>query len=131
MTSKTPSTFDKLFAKLYEDPEFRQEYHRQKPYYDLILEIINRRKELNVTQNELAERTGTRQSGIARIESGEHDIRLSTLIQIAEALEAKVEIRLIPVYHIDDEEYEKLLDISVNNVPTHKVSAVVQDLVEG
>jgi transcriptional regulator with XRE-family HTH domain len=111
------NTFEELFAELNKDPEFRKEYDRQKPYYDLILEIVRRRNELNFTQKDLAERSGTHQSSISRIESGEHDIRLGTLIAIAEALKAKVEIRLVPIFYVEDEEYTSLFDTSADNVP--------------
>ena len=88
---------EELFTELYRDPKFRKEYDRQKPYYDLILEIIRNRKRLNLSQKDLAERIGKRQNAISRIESGEHNIRLSTLIEIAEALETKVLIKLVPL----------------------------------
>ncbi len=120
MTNEGVSTLTDLFAELDKDPDFRTEYNRQKPYYDILLEVIKRRKELNITQRELADKTGTHQSSISRIESGEHDIRLSTLIEIAEALEASVEIRLVPTYYVDDEEYMKLLDFSADNISVQK-----------
>ncbi len=96
MTNESISTLEDLVAELEKDAEFRKEDRRQKPYYELILAIIQRRKELNLTQKELAAKVGTRQSSISRIESGEHNVRLSTLIEIAEALDARVEIRLVP-----------------------------------
>jgi len=42
------------------------------------------RKEANMTQEELATKTGTRKSFISRIENGHSDIQLSTLYRIVE-----------------------------------------------
>ena len=53
-------------------------------YYGNILR--DRRKELKMTQKELAEKTGTARSYIARIEKGETDIQLSSFLRIARAL---------------------------------------------
>lgn len=53
-------------------------------YYGVILR--DRRKELKMTQSELAEKTGTARSYIARIERGETDMQLSSLLRIAHAL---------------------------------------------
>src|SRR5574341_340862 len=120
MTDKRVSTFEDLASELERDLEFRKEFRRQKPFYDLILEIIRRRKELNLTQEELAARASMPQSSISRIESGEHNVRLGTLIEVAEALEARVEIRLVPIYYVEDEEYTKLCDMSATNASVHR-----------
>lgn len=53
-------------------------------YYGVILR--DRRKELNMTQQELAEKTGTTRSYIARLEQGKTDMQLSSFLRIAEAL---------------------------------------------
>lgn len=42
------------------------------------------RKEAHMTQEQLAEKTGTRKSFISRIENGHSDIQLSTLYRIVE-----------------------------------------------
>ena len=53
-------------------------------YYSEILR--DRRKELKMTQAELAEKTGTARSYIARVERGETDMQLSSFLRIAHAL---------------------------------------------
>lgn len=53
--------------------------------------IIRRRKELSMSQEELAAAIGYKdKSSICRIESGEREIRQSTLLKIAEALKVSV-----------------------------------------
>ena len=53
-------------------------------YYGEILR--DRSQELNMTQKELADKVGTARSYIARVEKGETDIQLSSLLRIAQAL---------------------------------------------
>lgn len=48
--------------------------------------LRERRKELKMSQAALAEKVGAKQSYIARIEKGEVDVQLSSLLRIAVAL---------------------------------------------
>lgn len=53
-------------------------------YYGEILR--DRRKELKMTQQELANKVGTARTYISRVEKGEADIQLSSFFRIAQAL---------------------------------------------
>ncbi|MDD6253238.1 MAG: helix-turn-helix transcriptional regulator [Candidatus Cryptobacteroides sp.] len=53
-------------------------------YYSELLR--SRRKELGITQQELADRIGRGRSYVNRIEKGETDMQLSSLLRIADAL---------------------------------------------
>lgn len=97
MMTQKAVPFDEVFADLEKDEEFKKADRQLKPYYDLVKAIVKRRNELGLTQKDLAERASTHQSRISKIESAEHDIRLSTLVQIAEALDTEVSILLIPI----------------------------------
>lgn len=59
-------------------------------YYGVILR--DRRKELKMTQQELAKRAGTVRTYISRVEKGETDIQLSSLSRIASAMGLRVEL---------------------------------------
>lgn len=48
--------------------------------------LRERRKELNLTQRQLAEKLGREQSYIARVENGKADIQLSSFFRIAAVL---------------------------------------------
>lgn len=61
-------------------------------YYGVILR--DRRKELKMTQKELADKTGMVRSYIARVERGETDMQLSSFLRIANALR----INFTPVF---------------------------------
>lgn len=109
--SRKTSTLSELNRRLDKDPEHQKEYHRQTPYHDLLLDIIRRRKELEITQQELADLSGMHQSQVSRIENAEHDPRLSTIIKLAEALGMRVDMRLVPVAQIGAAEWEAMITI--------------------
>lgn len=92
--------------KNWQNPEYRQAYRRLKPRYDILREIISLRHQKGITQKELAKAAKTHQSRVSRIESAELDVRLSTLINLAEALETEVQIQLIP--RIPREEFREI-----------------------
>jgi DNA-binding XRE family transcriptional regulator len=58
--------------------------------------VIERRKELGLSQAELAELVGTTQSAIARLESGGRPPRIDTLLRIANALDCELLVELQP-----------------------------------
>jgi transcriptional regulator with XRE-family HTH domain len=53
-------------------------------YYGDILK--DRRKKMKLTQQQLADKVGKERSYIARIEKGETDMQVSSLLRIAQAL---------------------------------------------
>lgn len=56
--------------------------------------LRERRKELNLTQKQLAEKLGREQSYIARVENGKADIQLSSFFRIA----AILGIQFVPTF---------------------------------
>jgi DNA-binding XRE family transcriptional regulator len=59
-------------------------------------QVAERRKELELSQAELAELVGTTQSAIARLESGGRPPRIDTLLRIADALDCDLLVDLRP-----------------------------------
>ena len=113
MAKKIGNTFNDLLAELNKDPDFRKEYRILGPRHELLKEIYDRRKELEWTQTKLAEEANTHQANISRIESGELDPRLSTIVELAEAMGTRVEIRLVPHFDdVEDSQYEQLFRVS-------------------
>ena len=56
--------------------------------------LSSKRLELGLSQTEVAARMGTSQSAVARLESGEADLRLSTLERYAAAIGQRLDWRL-------------------------------------
>lgn len=74
------------------DPEFRAAWEEQRPQYVLERALIQARLAAGLTQQQLADRLGKKQSAIARLETGRHPPRLDTLVEIARATEVSFTI---------------------------------------
>ena len=76
------------------DEEFKDEYEKLKPRYDIISQIIEERSKQSITQEELALRVGTQKSNISRLESGTYNPSLDFLIKVAHSLGKEMQIVL-------------------------------------
>jgi predicted transcriptional regulator len=61
---------------------------------ELIEELVRARRESELSQTEIAARMGTSQSAVARLESGDLDVRLSTIERYAAAVGRTVDWQL-------------------------------------
>lgn len=77
-------------AKLLKDKEIRRAYDALGPEFALVQMIIERRLQKGLTQAVLARKTGTKQSAIARLESGTSNPTVAFLKKVANALDAKL-----------------------------------------
>lgn len=64
--------------------EKRDEFEEKAQYFVISEMLKEARKEANMTQEQLAEKIGTKKSYISRLENGKCDIQLSTLYRIFE-----------------------------------------------
>ena len=80
------SDYKKYLKKQLENPEFAAEWECQRPECEYVKAIIAARMERNLTQKELAQKTGIRQSNISRIENGNSSPTVATLQQIADGV---------------------------------------------
>jgi len=78
-------------------PDVRREYETLKEEFELLDEILKARAEAGLTQAELAERIGTTQSAVARMETaiGKHSPSIATLKRYASALGYRLQLRLV------------------------------------
>ena len=77
------------------DPAVRAAYDALEPEFALIRQLIDLRIKRGLSQRQLAKRAEMQQPTIARLEGG-RTASLKTLQRVAEALEARVEVRLVP-----------------------------------
>ena len=89
-------TWKELKAEFMEDPEYREAWGELEPEYQLIESLIKQRLEKHMSQRQLAERIGTRQSSIARLESGSYNPSFRFLKKVADALDARLEVTFVP-----------------------------------
>lgn len=90
--NRTSISMDNLRERLFQDEEFKKEYEKLEPRYELVSLIIKTRLEQNLTQEELARRIGTKKSNISRLESGKYNPSLDFIIKVAEAFGKKVKL---------------------------------------
>ena len=83
-----------FMAKSLADPEVKREFDALEQEFAIASELIRARARAGLSQSELAERMGTSQSAIARLESGQTLPSTKTLLRFAEATGSKVELRL-------------------------------------
>jgi DNA-binding XRE family transcriptional regulator len=87
--------FNEILNEELKNEAFKKEYEFLEEEFVLAKEILQLRKEQNLTQKELAKKMGTSQPAIARVESGNYkNISLSFLRKLAKVLGAKPEIHL-------------------------------------
>ena len=84
-----------LKQRLLENPEVREEYDRADAEFSLIEAMIRARRDAKLTQAELAERIGTTQSAIARLEAGRVSPSISTLRRYAEATGHQLQVGFV------------------------------------
>ncbi len=90
--SKAGVKFNEVKDLLMKDSEFKAEYEKLKPRYEIISQIIEERAKQNITQEELAFRVGTQKSNISRLESGTYNPSLDFLIKVAQSLGKEMQI---------------------------------------
>jgi ribosome-binding protein aMBF1 (putative translation factor) len=86
------SDYRKYLDEQLKDPEFRSAYEDARPEYEVMRAMINARLENKLTQKELSEKTGIRQSNLSRIERGTSIPNIATLHTIAKGLGKKLHI---------------------------------------
>lgn len=86
--------WEDLEKELLSDPKVKREYDKLAPRYAVISQIIAARIKKGMTQKELANRIGTKQSAIARLEGGSINPSLDFLEKMARVMGYKLNIRL-------------------------------------
>lgn len=87
--------FERYLKQQLVNPEFKEEWDSSRPEYELMRLLVLARSEKNMTQRELAAKTGIRQSNISRIENGKCSPNLETLIKLAKGLNKQVRIQFL------------------------------------
>ena len=78
---------------LLNNPEVKKEYDSLAITYDIKREIIKLRLEQGLSQKALADRIGTKQSAISRLESGDYNPSIEFLSKVAHALGKEIHIK--------------------------------------
>ena len=86
--------WDKAKAIILNNDEVQNELKMNEAEYKIIEQIIMARKERNLTQKDLAELIGTKQSNISRLESGNYNPTIDFLNKIAVAVGKELKVSI-------------------------------------
>lgn len=88
--------FDDFLEEQLQDEEFRNEYDEIQPEMDVIKAIVDARISQNLTQKELAQRTGINQADISKLEHGTRNPSINLLKRLAEGMDMALKIEFVP-----------------------------------
>ena len=86
--------YTQLKNKLLQDKKIKNAYDESGSEFDFIRMLIRKRIEKGLSQEELAEKVGTRQSAISRLESGRYNPSFKVLRKVAQALDSEIKISI-------------------------------------
>lgn len=86
------SKWEDLEKELLSDPATKKEFDRLAPRYAVISELIAARIKHKMTQADVAKKVGTKQSSIARLESGNINPSLEFLQKVAQVMGLSVHL---------------------------------------
>ena len=89
-------TLQELKKEQMKNPEFVKEYDAIQPEMDVIRAIVDARTSQNITQKELAERTGINQADISKLENGTRNPSINLLKRLAEGMGMVLKIEFVP-----------------------------------
>ena len=91
------TTFKEHLAEMLQNPEFKAEYDALAPEFNLIKAMIIARRDANLTQEMISERSGITQGDISKIEKGKGNPSLKTLQRLAAAMNTRLVLDFVPL----------------------------------
>ena len=89
-------TLNEFMDEQLKNPEFREEYDKIQPELDVIRALVEARISQNLTQKELAARTGIDQADISKLENGTRNPSLNLLKRLADGMGMVLRIEFVP-----------------------------------
>ncbi len=90
------SEFQEFLNEQLQDNEFRKEWEDIQPEMDVIRAMVDARISQNLTQKELAERTGINQADISKLENGTRNPSLKLLKRLADGMGMTLKLEFVP-----------------------------------
>ncbi len=91
------SEFRELLNEQLKDTEFEKEWNEIQPEMDVIRAMVDMRIKQNLTQKELASRTGIDQADISKLENGTKNPSLKLLKKLAAGMGMQLKIEFVPM----------------------------------
>ncbi|MGB4965735.1 MAG: helix-turn-helix transcriptional regulator [Microgenomates group bacterium] len=87
--------FSEYLKEKLKDPEFKHEFDKLQPEFEVVHMMYEARLKKNFTQKQLAEKLNTKKSVISRLEAGNANPTLNFLKRFADALDTTLQIKFI------------------------------------
>ncbi len=91
------SEFRELLNEQLKNTEFEKEWNEIQPEMDVIRAMVDMRIKQNLTQKELASRTGIDQADISKLENGTKNPSLKLLKKLAAGMGMQLKIEFVPM----------------------------------
>ena len=93
--AKKAIDFQVYLKERLKNPKFKKYYDEYGKQLEIAYQILKLRKQKGLSQAELAKKIGTRQSDIARMETGQQNFTTDTLQKIASAFKRDLRVEFI------------------------------------
>ena len=90
------SEFQEFLKEQLQDDAFKKEWEDIQPEMDVIRAMVDARISQNLTQKELAERTGINQADISKLENGTRNPSLKLLKRLADGMGMTLKLEFVP-----------------------------------
>lgn len=90
------SEFKNFLNEQLQDEEFKKEWDNIQPEMDVIRAMVDARISQNLTQKELADRTGINQADISKLENGTRNPSLKLLKRLADGMGMTLKLEFVP-----------------------------------
>jgi len=87
--------FQEYLAKKLKNPKFKRYYEEYGKQLEIAYQILLLRKQKGISQAELAKKIGTKQSNVARMETGQQNFTTDTLQKIASVFKRNLKIEFV------------------------------------
>ena len=91
------TSFRKDLEQRLKKPAFKAEHEELEAEFAILQALIDARKKLGLTQQELARRTHINQADISKIEKGNSNPSLNTLKKLAKGMNMRLQIKFVPI----------------------------------
>ena len=93
----TTLKFDDFLARQLEDPKFARIHEELEPQYQLVRDLLNLQAARGISAQELADMVDVDIDDLYYLEDAGGKLTFSLLYRVAQALRARLEIRLLPL----------------------------------
>ncbi len=91
------SKFNEVLKEHLKNPNVKAEYEALEPEFQVIRAMIEARKSMQLTQQQLADRTGIDRADISKLENGNANPSLKMLKRLANGMGMAVKIDFVPI----------------------------------